>query len=235
MRSSCDLAMAVDTNSKPVLCDSDGIMAMVSRFTKTPGQNVPYRHLRPEVIRFLSKLDSQLAAAWINMSRFCAQVNAAAEEDGPKVTEEMLLQNMTSIMYPLLHQRFQKGSLDEAVRFGLLAFSSPIFLHWNRVELPDRRFTSAYLEELAVVTLSGADIAPQERLWLFVVGALSMSHEPESMSWLLPGLRMDIEQCGVKTWSDMQDVLKSFLWVGLVYDVPSEDVFASMYPSGLAL
>ncbi|KAK6383444.1 hypothetical protein LTS17_002736 [Exophiala oligosperma] len=222
----CDLAMAVDTNLKPVLCDDKGSLANTSRFTAAPSQNVVrHPHFQPEVIEFLSKLNAQLAAAWVTMSHFCAQVNAAAEDDGPKVTEETFLQNMMAIMYPLLHQHYQIGSLEEAVRLGLLAFSSPLFLHWNRVELPDRRFTSAYREALATMTLVGADIAPRERLWLFMVGALSMSHESESMKWLLPRLRMDIEQCGVSSWSDMQQVLRSFLWVGFVYDVPGKELF----------
>ena len=79
-----------------------------------------------------------MAAVWAAMSEFYDLSNAAAEEGGAKMAEEAFLHSMGSIMYRLLYQRFETGSLNEAFRLGLLAFSSPIFLHWNKVELPDR-------------------------------------------------------------------------------------------------
>jgi hypothetical protein len=63
------------------------------------------------------------------MSGFYNLINAAVEGRGPRVTEGDLVHYMGPILYRLLHLRFPCGTLDEAVRIALVAFSSPIFLH----------------------------------------------------------------------------------------------------------
>jgi hypothetical protein len=63
------------------------------------------------------------------MERFCWLMNLAAENK-QRLPPEALLQIMASIMYRLLDMKFEIGSPDEAIRLGLLAFSSNIFLQW---------------------------------------------------------------------------------------------------------
>ena len=109
---------------------------------------------------------------------FCALINAAAEKGRAKMAEEAFLHSMGSIMHRLLHQRFKISSLDEAFHLCPLAFSSPIFIHWNRTELPIHQFTPAHVEILAGFNLlTEPHVTLCERLWLLMVGALSMSHE----------------------------------------------------------
>ena len=220
--------MAIDRGLKPVLFAYDDIpwpLMPASNFMTMPAEELSSKQLQGKVTSLPNNLKVELAAVWVSMSEFCALVNAAAELGGAKMTEEAFLDSMGSIMYRLLHQRFETGSVDEAFRLGSLAFSSPVFLHWNRVELPDRQFTSAYREALASLNLTQPSIAPREHLWLLMVGALSMSHEPDGIAWLSPTLRMNIELCDVSTWDGMRDLLGSFLWIGLVYDKPGKDVF----------
>jgi hypothetical protein len=186
------------------------------------------KHVGGEVNSFPHTLDPGLAAVWAAMSEFCALVNAAAKNGGAKMAEEAFLHSMGSIMYRLLHQRFETGSRDEAFRWGLLAFSSPIFLHWNRVELPDPQFNAAYREALAGLDTTEANVTPEEHVWLLMAGALSMSHEPDSIAWLKTRLRRNMQLCDVSTWDDMRKVLSSFLWIGLIYDEPGQDIFASI-------
>lgn len=223
--------MAMDRSSKPVLFTGDNIpwpLMLTSSFMSITDEEICSTQPRGEVNNFPNKLHRELAAVWVALSEFCAVANAAVEKGGPKMTENLFLHSMGSIMYRLLHQRFETGSLDEAFRFGLLAFSSPIFLHWNRVELPDRQFTSAYREALAGLNLTEHNVTPRELLWLLMVGALSMSHEPDDVAWLEPWLRVNIALCGVSTWVGMRDLLSSFLWIGLVYDRPCKDIYTSI-------
>jgi hypothetical protein len=176
---------------------------------------------------FLNKLDPELAATWTAMSHFCSLLNEAAEDQEKKITEEVFLHSMGSIMYRLLHQRFQKGSYDETVRLGLLAFASPIFLHWNREEFPSHQFTCSYRDALAMFYSTGPDIERHEQVWLLMVGALCMAHEqqPDGIAWLGPWLRMSTELNGVSSWDDMRNLLGSFLWAGVVYDKAGKEVF----------
>lgn len=207
--------MAVDRGSKPVLFTYDNIPWPLMLDSTAPNT-------------FLNKLDPELASTWSATSQFCTLLNEATDNFKAKIIEETFLHNMGSIMYRLLHQRFQKGSYDETVRLGLLAFASPIFLHWNREEFHTWHFTSSYREALAMFHSTGPnDLEPQEHLWLLMVGALAMAHEqqPDGIAWLGPWLRMSIELNGVSSWDDMRDLLGSVLWVGVVYDKAGKEVF----------
>lgn len=203
-------------------------LSMTSTFTTVFDEKTAPKQFLNEVNSVRNRLNLDLAAVWAAMSEFCSLMNAAAETGGTKMEEELFLHSMCSIMYTLLHQRFKKGSLDEAFRLGLLAFSSPIFVHWNRVELFDPQFTSAYRESLAGLTLEEHGITPQEHTWLLMVCALSMSHEPDGMAWLRPRLQRNMYLCKVLTWDGMRHLLSSFLWMGLVYNKPAEVMFDSI-------
>jgi hypothetical protein len=179
-----------------------------------------------EVQTLLNKLDPELAAIWTVISDFCSRASAAVKEEAPKLTEEAFLHSMGSTMYRLLHQRYRIGSPNEAFRLGLLAFSSPIYLHWNRVELPDHRFNAAYRRALvALKSQTIIDVTPREWTWLLTVGALSMLHEPESIAWLMPQLRENLLLFNVCSWTHMRDLLSSFLWIGLVYDEQGSEIY----------
>lgn len=199
-----------------------------SNYARPLDKNDPLEQLQDDVKGLLQKLDPELANVWIAMLEFCTLINTAAETGGVKMSEQAFLHSMGSIMYRLLHQRFELGSLDEACRLGLLAFSSPVFLHWNRVELPDQKFTSTYRESLSKLDPMKTKIAPKESLWLLMIGALSMSYELDGFAWIEPRLQKDIEACGLLTWASVRESLNSFLWIGLVYDKPGEDIFNSI-------
>lgn len=217
--------MAVDTGSKPVLFAHDNIP-----WPLPPTNSIEAASKTERTKTFPAKLDSELAAVWVATSTFCTLVNrtAATPQAKARITEQDFLTNMGAIMYRLLHQRYTPGSLDEAFRLGLLAFSSPIFLNWNRVELPDPRFTSAYRQALAELENTNCNITPQEHLWLLMVAAVSMTHEPAGLAWLAPRLRTAIDMCGMSIWDSLRALLTSFLWVGLVYDHPGKGVFESV-------
>lgn len=179
-----------------------------------------------DVEDLVSKLNPELAAIWIAIFKFCSQANAAMENGGAKITEETFLHSMGFTVYRLLHQRFDLGSFDEAIRLGLLAFSSPMYLHWNRIELPDPRFNSALRDALTALMLQASGrVTPQERIWLYTVAALSMFHEPDNILWLKPLLRINISLCDIRTWPRMRELLYSFPWVGKLYDQQGKFVY----------
>ena len=220
--------MAIDTGAQPMLFAPDELpwpMLQFSTLKASSNPVSPSSWPQDELKRFPTLPPSELTAICVAMSDFCGLVNVATAEEGAKITEEVFLQNMGSIMYRLLFQDFEIGSIGEAFRLALLAFSSPIFLHWNRVELSDYRFTSRYREAILALNPGESRVAPQEHLWLLMVAALSMSHEPDGLYWLRPRIRETIELCKVSTWDAVRDLLNSFMWVGLIYDVPGKEIF----------
>ena len=227
----CDLGMSMDRTSKPVLFAYNDIPW---RLPSTPTYTIlpSLQHVSPqpqcELDKLLTQLHPELAAIYEAMSNFCTLINAAAESRGDKITEERFMRAMGSIMYRLLNQRFETHSADEAFRLGLLAFAAPIFLHWNRVELPDRRFTSAFREALAELDPKTPIVESRAVFWLLMIGAVSMSHEPETLALLTPLLRNSMKLCHVLTWDDIQNLLCSILWIGLIHDDQGRHVFYIM-------
>ena len=221
--------MAIDTGLQPTLFLPEELPWPLLLFSSLKISSNPIisspKPLEDGMERLPSMLTSELADIWVAMSNFCTLVNTASEKNGAKITEEMFLHSMGSIMYRLLYQRFEIGSIGEAFRLGLLAFASPIFLHWNRVELSDYRFTSRYKDGVVALNLGDCGVTPEEHLWLLMVAALSMSHESDGLSWLRPRLRETITLCNISTWDAARDLLSSFMWVGLIYDVPGREVF----------
>lgn len=185
---------------------------------------------------FLHALDNDLAAAWRATAQFAALVNHAAAEHR-KLPKEVLLDAMASITYRLLHMAFASSSLDEAVRLGLLAFGSNIFLQWAGVRLPYTYFPAAFRDCLINFNLESpipvppdnasrpADSLSRLLIWLLTIGSVSVFDSTDGDAWLKPWLRVNLEICGVRSWLAMRDVLDSCMWVGLVHDGPGRALY----------
>lgn len=217
----------MDSLSKPMLFARDEVpwplvLNKISGHNKT--KNLPKLAYDLNTDQFLC---SEFNTLWIAASDFCLGINEACEETGNKISNETFVHAMGSIMYRLLHTKYQKGSLEETCRLGLLAFLSPVFLQWTRYELADPRFTSSYRSSLELLRRKNS-VQPPILLWLLVVGALSMSHEPENYAWIQPLLCSHINSCNIVSWEDMKKVLKSSLWVDNLYDEPCESLLMSL-------
>jgi hypothetical protein len=72
-------------------------------------------------IELIRDMDTDLATAWRVMRRFCLLVNLGTQTHR-LMRLEIIHETMTAVMYRLLHMDFAAGSIDETVRYGLLAF-----------------------------------------------------------------------------------------------------------------
>jgi len=131
---------------------------------------------------------------------------------------------MASVMYRLLDMRFEARSSDEAIRLGLLCFSCSVFLHWTQLGMSYPHLTSAFREGLARLTSTNSRISPQLVLWLLMAGAISV-FDASDHEWPKPLLLANIGLCKIDSWSQMQDLLRSFIWIGLVHDKLGKRVF----------
>lgn len=172
---------------------------------------------------FFTGIDHELARAWKVMSDFCSVINFAADS-GQRISTETLLDTMASVLYRLLDMCFEAGSSDEAIRLGLLTFSCSVFLQWRYLGMSYPYFTFMVRDCLA--RLQSSQISSQLLLWLLMVGAVSVFDASDD-EWLTPLLLVNIGLCEIDSWSKMQDLMKSFMWIGLVYDKPGKGVFDS--------
>lgn len=170
-------------------------------------------------------LDDNVAKSWEVMQGFCSLVNLAAEAHG-RIQWETLLSTMNSVVYRLLDRTFDASSVNEAVRLGLLVFSTQAFLQWKLLKLAHTRLTTSYRVCLNRLRVSGS-ISPGLVSWLLMVGAISV-FEQQDDSWLRPWLGETIETCGITSWAEMQTILESFMWIRLLQEEPGKRVFYSV-------
>ena len=175
---------------------------------------------------FLYDIDDELARAWEVMGGFCRIINFVAESKH-RIAAETFLDTMASVIYRLLAMsQFEAGSIDEVIRLGLLAFSSSVFLQWKQLGLSYDHLTNTYRDCLA--RLNSSNVPSRLLLWLLMVGAVSVFGRTDD-KWLTPWLRVNMDLSEVESWSDMQDILKSFMWIGLVLDEAGKAVFESTF------
>ncbi|KAF4340972.1 hypothetical protein FBEOM_5096 [Fusarium beomiforme] len=186
----CDLSIAMHNGSSHV-------------FFSQPSQPVPdYPHnlLRAwddkmcsqEYIEISESLDSSLATAWRVMRRFCVLVNIGTQTQ-QLIRPQTIHKTMTAVMYRLLRMDFTAGSINEAIRHGLLAFSYHVFLQWQDIKLPYHCFPTIYKN--CVLGLELVDgISSQLMIWLLMTGALSLFSTSDEV-WIKDGLRKQADKC----------------------------------------
>ncbi|KAB8236997.1 uncharacterized protein BDW43DRAFT_266653 [Aspergillus alliaceus] len=207
----CDLSVAVRCCTSPLFFDA----LLVDM--------IPYP-LIIDSARFLEDTDATLARTWDTMKGFCLLVNTATATQ-QRLPIEILSETMTLVMYRLLLMEFEPGSIAEAIRLGLLAFSSHVFLQWQGVQWSYDQLSIIYKNcLLSLKSLNG--ISSHIMLWLLMVGEISVFRQCDDQ-WLKRWLRANIQLCNINSWSEMRDIMESFMWVDVLYDQAGKDVFES--------
>ncbi|KAI1759219.1 hypothetical protein GGR53DRAFT_527819 [Hypoxylon sp. FL1150] len=187
----CDVGIALQYGSKPLF------FANLLREPYWPYPDFTFHSptfsLSLESCKFIGSLDTELARAWEVTKQFSTLVNHAAGAH-QKLPKEYLLDTMVSVMYPILPMppdHCEHGSLDEAVRLGLLAYCSSVFLQWAGRNC----LVNLQLPEL-IEDNSGDSSSLSLLLWLLMIGAVSVFSDFYD-AWLKPWLRVNIELCGI--------------------------------------
>ncbi|KAI1206379.1 uncharacterized protein F4807DRAFT_439859 [Annulohypoxylon truncatum] len=214
----CDLGMALYTGLSPLFSDilsSEPSLLFPEPFPTSSDWKID---------KLCGSITHELVTTWRVMEGFCSLINLAAKSK-TRIPKEMFLDTMASVMYRLLDMEFDAGSTNELIRLGLLAFSSSVFLQWKYMRMSYTHFSALYKDCLMRGIFS--DMPPQFQLWLLMVGAVSVFTKADE-EWLRPWLRAIMSSCNIELWTDMQDILNSFIWISLVHDELGKQVFDSV-------
>ncbi|EXJ86575.1 hypothetical protein A1O3_03528 [Capronia epimyces CBS 606.96] len=149
--------------------------------------------------------DEKLAESWNTLSNFCYLVNSAADKN-IKLSDQILLNTMGSVMYALLRMDFPTNPINEAIRLGLLAFCSHSFLERRGIELPKRSLCEKYrtclehvnttqLQRPSHINTQPKRPSPQLSLWFLIMGRISIftsTSHPDDSAWIDSSLREHI-------------------------------------------
>lgn len=211
----CDLRIATLNNSPPVFyCrPSEPIPDYPPELLPTSNDKMSMQ----DNVDLLHAMDKDLATTWQVMKRFCLLVNLGTQTNR-LIYPEYIHETMVSVIYRLLNMEFAVGSLDEAVRLGLLAFSHHVFLQWQGIKLAHYPFLDTYRDcILALDLVRGA--SSELILWMLMTAATSLFNMLDKL-WLRERLRTNINTCQIKTWKGLNELLKTFMWIPLLDDEP---------------
>ncbi|OTA61487.1 hypothetical protein K449DRAFT_330998 [Hypoxylon sp. EC38] len=204
-----DLGVALLNSSKPVFFRQP-LEPMVRYPEKLLLASDDKTYCSEDNFELMETLDNELARCWQVMRKFCLLVNLGMQTQR-LVRLETTHRTMTALMYRLLHMSFTAGSIDEAIRHGLLAFSYHVFLQWQDIIPPYHQFAAAYKSCILGIKNAGG-ISSQLLLWLLMAGAVSVFNVSDE-SWLRELTKEYSDICQVRTWKEMRDILKSYMWV----------------------
>ncbi|OKL62671.1 hypothetical protein UA08_01177 [Talaromyces atroroseus] len=179
-------------------------------------------------------LDRRLANTGTDLRRFCDSANMAfitsSKIDGPLFQETLI-----SVQYRLITLKFnengdeKEGSLNEAFRLALLAFSTTVFLQLRGIKI---RFSllSAQLKDALLSQVVWADLRKMETvsLWvLFVAAIVAVTDEDDVWLVSLMNERLRGTESFI-SWHKVRSILKDFMWIGEIHDEDGKAVYSRM-------
>ena len=178
-----------------------------------------------DTAEIIGRLAKDLATVWSVMRRFCLLVNLG-EQTQRLISTTVINETMTSIMYRLIDMEYPADSLNEAVRLGLLAYAYHVFLQWRSVTLPYQQFRMAF-ESCILGLEQRKEVSSRFVLWMTTVGAVSVFNLQDE-AWRREALRTSVSACEARSWEQVQNILKAFMWIPLLDDHPGRNIFDSL-------
>lgn len=226
----CDISIAIHKGTKPVFDFNHPLQPLIYLPQTSSYGKDQYTTLIT---------DKKLAESWDTLSNFCHLVNSAADRN-IKLSDQILLNTMGSVMYTLLGMNFSTTNpINEAIRLGLLAFCSHTFLERRGIRLPNGYLRENYrMTCFEDVPRGKASFSSQGfSLWFLMIGTISIftsdtDTDDDYSAWIKYRLRENI--IGLKnknycSWTQLRLILKSFLWIDILHDASGKIIFESVY------
>lgn len=155
-----------------------------------------------------------------------ACISNLAYETTSKLSPETYNEIFISSLYRLTHLSFDADPIQESIRTGLMAFSSAIYLQPTFMEHAYDNLFNTYSNALFSLHQSpDIDLPVSIKLWLTILFHLVAHKEPCSGDWQIVWFDETITQAGLNSWSQVREILRSFMWVGFIHDRPGREFF----------
>ncbi|KAF4339318.1 hypothetical protein FBEOM_6732 [Fusarium beomiforme] len=145
------------------------------------------------------------------------KLSPCAQKLKPEAFQEIML----SIQYRLLQLDFSQDSapIQEALRIGLLAYESTIFLQVQGMKLKSDSFSRQFREAIQAIPVLGEATA-NIKLWLLLVGSIMVFDSSED--WLVQSIH---SLTGRQPWDEVRERVAEIMWIDVIHDVPGRKAF----------
>ena len=145
-----------------------------------------------------------------------------------KLSPDLYNEMMVSILYRLTHLSYKSDALQEAMRSGLLAVCSAIFMQRQFMEQPCAHILDLYSSALfRLRKTTDTDLPGPMVLWLTMMFHVVAHKESPRGDWAKIWLDEAISCAGIGCWSQLREMLQSVVWIDFIHDRPGKKVFAS--------
>lgn len=212
-----DLGWSIKNGTKPDFFNgSISWDPLLHKFT--PMYRLPEQiRLDPELEVFLRTWDYKLQNVFLDLRDFSNWVNSITLAR-KKLKPEWFQEIMLSIQYRLLHLEYSLNthSLEEAVRLGLLAFETTVFLQIPGSKMISRVFAQQLRGAVQMVFATHPQLLDL-KLWLLLIGSIMVFDTREP--WLVEAVS---ELTQGQDWDTIRQRLMSIMWISNVHDAPGK-------------
>ncbi|KAK9771095.1 putative Transcription factor domain-containing protein [Seiridium cardinale] len=220
-----DLEVTISTGCKPLICSKDfswGSYLSSSRQTLVSSTSGPTtKRCAAELEGFLGRIDTRLRLVWLDLAEFVRAVNIA-RQTRLDIDSELYMEAMVSIHYRLLYLRYDVGDVCEAVRLGLLAFASTLFLQWRDIKTRFEHLARRFRHALSLLRYNKEVMPAELRLWLYMAGPICVFDDAEAA--LYPALIEVLRYLQLTTWEEVKQTMKTILWVDFLHDFRGKSI-----------
>ncbi|KAF4448314.1 hypothetical protein F53441_8253 [Fusarium austroafricanum] len=152
-----------------------------------------------------------------DFSALANRLSPVAQKLKPEAFQEVML----SIQYRLLQLDFSQdpSPIQEALRIGLLAYESTIFLQIQGTKLKSESFSRQFREAIQATPVQGEATA-NIKLWLLLIGSIMVFDSTED--WLVQSI---YSLTGRQTWEEVRERVREVMWIDVVHDVSGRKAF----------
>jgi len=169
----------------------------------------------PEELSTLA-MDVNLTDLWADLKCFTILANLAFQT-GRKLNPEVFQEILTSVTYRAMLLKGSSQSVMRVLHLGILAFCSIVFLQADRMKTRFEHLTKQLREAIDGAEDDEQDALRLVKVWcLFNIGLSAVTDADNE--WLLPYLRSEVQKQGAKSWSEVRNLLKKFLWIDALHD-----------------
>lgn len=186
----------------------------------------------PELCMISPSPDPRLLTIWADIREFSSAANKATET-GVKMTTSFFIKFVTSAPGRLVNLSLEPGSIDELMRLCMMAYLKSVLIQIEGIGMK----MTVLAEDLKAALLAQQRVhAPkldELLLWTLFVSAVSV-FETSDKDWLSAMMMRTVSSLGLQTWGETRAVLKSFLWINMIFDTAGKRFFDRCMGTGVA-
>lgn len=180
----------------------------------------------PELDMIQPRPEPKLLNCWADIRQFSLAANQATSTD-VRMPPSLMKKLATSVPWRLTNLEYDINTdlQQEFLRLCMLAFVKSILTSLRGMG-PAMKYLSSHLQT-ALLAQRGKQNEGMHKilLWASFVASVAIFEEMNQQNWLLELLTESTTALGLTTWEETRTLLKTYPWINIVYDSPSEAIF----------